>query len=362
MRPPLIALIALTLGLASGSADTAIRIAGSGAVGSDGDGGPALKARLNNPFGVVRGPDRSLWFADYEAHVVRRITPDETITTVIGTGTAAHSGDGGPARDATLNKPHELRFDTGGNLFISDTGNHAIRRMDAKTGIITTFAGNGQKGFSGDGGPADQARLNQPISLQFSPTGELYIADIGNHVLRRVDPKTRIISTVAGTGRSGPTPDGAPIRGTPLNGPRSLDFDASGNLFLISREGNQLLRFDLRAGIIHHEAGTGAAGFSGDRGPARKATLNGPKGISVGPDGDVYLADTENHAIRRYDVRRGTLETVVGTGIKGDGPAGDRGVIQLARPHGILVEPDGTLLIGDSENHRILSVRASRKR
>lgn len=361
MNASLIPLIALTLALESGSAGTAVRIAGSGTVGSDGDGGPALKARLNNPFGVVRGPDRSLWFADYEAHVVRRIAPDGTITTVIGNGTAAYSGDQGPARSASLNKPHELRFDAGGNLFISDTSNHAIRRHDAKTGIITTFAGNGQKGYSGDGGPADQARLNQPISLQFSPAGDLYIADIGNHVLRRVDPKTRIITTVAGTGKSGPTPDGSPIRGTPLNGPRSLDFDASGNLFLISREGNQLLRFDFRTGIIRHEAGTGTAGYSGDGGPARGATLNGPKGISVGPDGDIYLADTENHAIRRYDVRRGTLETVVGTGIQGDGPTGDRGVIRLARPHGILVETNGTLLIGDSENHRILAVTPSRK-
>ena len=132
-------------------------------------------------------------------------------------------------------------------------------------------------------------------------------------------------------------------------------------MFLISREGHQLLRFDLRAGIIHLEAGTGRPGFSGDGGPARAATLNGPKGISVGPDGDVYLADTENHAIRKYDVRRRTLETVVGTGTLGDGLAGSRGQTQLARPHGILVETDGSLLIGDSENHRILSIRLPRK-
>ena len=361
MKLPFIPLIALIFSIESGWAETALRIAGSGSVGSDGDRGPALMARLNSPFGVVRGSDRSLWFADYEAHVVRRIAPDGIITTVIGNGTAAYSGDNGPAKNASLNKPHELRFDADGNLFISDTGNHAIRRYDAKSGLLTTFAGNGQKGYSGDDGPADQARLNQPISLQFSPAGDLYIAEIGNHVLRRIDPKTRVITTFAGTGKAGPTPDGSPIRGTPLNGPRSLDFDTSGNLFLISREGHQLLRFDLRAGIIHLEAGTGRPGFSGDGGPARAATLNGPKGISVGPDGDVYLADTENHAIRKYDVRRRTLETVVGTGTLGDGLAGSRGPTQLARPHGILAETDGSLLIGDSENHRILSIRLPRK-
>ncbi|MCW5559406.1 MAG: hypothetical protein KIT22_16455, partial [Verrucomicrobiae bacterium] len=147
--------------------------------------------------------------------------------------------------------------------------------------------------------------------------------------------------------------------GTPLNGPRALDFDAQGNLWLATREGNQVFRLDLAAGIIRHMAGTGAKGFTGNGGPALQATLSGPKGIAVGPDGDVYLADTESHSIRKLNLRRGTLERVVGTGEKGDGPDGDPATCRLARPHGIWLDPDGTLWIGDSENHRIRRLPAA---
>jgi streptogramin lyase len=157
------------------------------------------------------------------------------------------------------------------------------------------------------------------------------------------------VSTFAGTGAPGPTPDGSPIRGTPLHGPRSLDFDARGDLWLVTREGNQLLRVDLGAGRFLLQAGTGRSGFSGNGGPGRSAALGGPKGVAVGPDGRVYLADTENHAIRRFDPRTGVLELVAGDGVAGDGP-------RLRRPHGVWVEPDGTLLVGDSDNHRILRI------
>jgi streptogramin lyase len=334
-----------------------VNVAGTGEAGWAGDGGPALQAKLNNPYGLVRGPDRALWFADYEAHVIRRIAPDGSITTVVGVGRPGYAGDGGPAVAASLNNPHELRFDSAGSLFIADTGNNVVRRYELKTKILTTFAGVGKQGYSGDGGPADRAQFNSPISIQWSPSGDLYVADIGNHVIRRIDGKTRIITTFAGTGKSGPTPDGAPIAGTPLNGPRSLDFDSAGNLWLVTREGNQVLRLDLASGVIHHMAGTGKKGFTGDGGQAHDATFNGPKGISVAPNGDVYLADTENHAIRRLDAKRGTVERVVGIGQPGDNGEGDPLKASLTRPHGVFVDKDGTLYIGDSENHRIRSLK-----
>jgi streptogramin lyase len=331
-------------------------IAGTGVAGASGDGGSATQAQLNNPFGLVRGPDGALWFADFAANVVRRIAKDGVITTVIGNGHAAYAGDGGPAREASLNNPHEIRFDRAGNLFIADASNNAIRRYDVKTGLISTVAGNGKPGYTGDGGAAAGAQLKNPISLQFDPAGNLFIADIGNQVIRRVDAKTGVITTFAGTGRTGDTPDGAPIAGTPLSGPRSLDFDRAGNLWLVTREGNQLLRFDLAAGVIHHEAGTGKKGFTGNGGPAQAATLSGPKGIAIAPNGDVYLADTENHAIRRLDVKRGVIELVAGTGVVGAALETDPLKTQLTRPHGIFVDANGTLLISDSENHRILAI------
>ena len=155
-------------------------------------------------------------------------------------------------------------------------------------------------------------------------------------------------------------PDGSPIAGTPLNGPRSLDVDSSGNLWLVTREGNQVLRFDLSAKVIRHAAGSGSKGFTGNGGPAITATFNGPKGIALAPNGDVYVADTENHAIRPIDLRRGTLELVAGIGEKGDGPAGDPLRSALARPHGVFVDADGAVFIGDSENHRIRVIRGER--
>ena len=328
--------------------------AGTGQAGRSGDGGPATAAQINNQFGVVRGPDGAIYFCEYDGHLVRRVGKDGVITTVAGTGAAGYAN--GPALKASFNKPHEIRFDARGDLYVADMVNHAIRKIDLKTGLVSTFAGTGAAGYGGDGGPAVEATLKQPHSIQFGPGGDLYICDIGNHVIRRVDPSGKI-STFAGTGKAGPTPDGAPIQGTPLNGPRSLDFDAQGRLWLATREGNQVFRLDLKEGRIHHAAGTGKKGFTGNGGPAREATLSGPKGIAVGPDGDVFLVDTESHSIRKIDAKTGRLELVIGTGEKGDGPDGPPAACRLARPHGIWADPDGTLFVGDSENHRVRRLR-----
>jgi streptogramin lyase len=352
-------LIALLAPLSTDAADWRIStFAGTGVAGFTGDGGSAASAQINDPYGVVRGPDGAIWFCERNGQRVRRIGPDGTITTVVGNGTAGYTGDGGPASAATLNLPHEIRFDKEGHLYIADMGNNAVRYVDLKTGIITTIAGGpSRRGYSGDGGPASAAALKSPHSIQFDAAFNLYICDVGNHVIRIVDRATGRISTFAGTGKPGPTPDGSPIAGTPLNNPRSLDVDRDGNLWLVTREGNQVLKFDVKAGVIRHIAGTGASGFTGNGGPAKLATLSGPKGIALDAKGNAWLADTESHSVRMIDAASGKLELIVGTGTKGDGPDGDPLKSALNRVHGVFVDKDGSVFIGDSEAHRIRVLR-----
>jgi streptogramin lyase len=331
--------------------------AGTGVKGGSGDGGPATAAQIDNPFGLVRGPDGALWFCEYTGQRIRRVAPDGTISTMAGTGAKGYSGDGGSALKATFNLPHEIRFDKEGNYYIADMTNHAIRRVDAKTGVITTFAGSGKPGYSGDGGPADKAELKQPHSIQFGADGNLYICDIGNNVIRRVDMQTKKIETFAGTGKPGATPDGAPIKGTPLKGPRSLDVDKDGNLWLVTREGNQVFKLDMKTQTIHHIAGSGKNGFAGNGGPAKLADLKGPKGVAIDAEGNAWLADTESHTVRMINAKTGNLELIAGTGEKGDGPDGDPLKCKMARLHGIFVDADGSVFIGDSETHRVRVLR-----
>lgn len=332
--------------------------AGTGVAGFSGDGGPATSAQINDPYGTIRGPDGAIWFCEHGGHRIRRIAPDGTISTIAGTGEKGYTGDNGPATQATFNLPHELRFDSAGNLYIADTGNNAVRRIEIKTGIITTIAGGPkQSGYAGDGGPAGAASLRGPHSIQFGPDGTLYICDVGNHAIRTVDLHTGLINTFAGTGKPGPTPDGSPITGTTLNNPRSLDVDRNGNLWVVTREGNQVLQFDLKAGVIHLIAGTGKPGFTGNGGPAIDATLSGPKGIALDAAGNAWLADTESHTVRMIDAATGRIELIAGTGAKGDGPDGDPLQCAMNRLHGIFVDKDGSVFIGDSEAHRIRVLR-----
>jgi streptogramin lyase len=328
-------------------------IAGNGSEEFSGDGGPAIKAGIGGPFGVTLGPDGALYVCSISSHCVRRI--DEKtglVTTVAGSGKKGYEGDGQSATSALCNEPYEVRFDDEGNMFFVEMPNHLVRRVDAKTKVISTVAGSGQPGFSGDGGPAVKAQLRNPHSIALNG-GWLYIADIANHRVRRVNLKTGVIDTLAGTGEKGPTPDGTPVAGTPFNGPRAIDFDDRGQMYLALREGNAVYRIDLRREKISHLAGTGKQGNSGDGGAAVEARLNGPKGIAIGPGGDIYLADTENHTIRVIRAATGQIETIVGDGTQGDGTDGDPRQCRLNRPHGVYVDTHGDVYIGDSSNHKV---------
>lgn len=346
------AFLVLVTSIACGQ--TITTIAGTGSAGFAGDGGAGIAAQINNPYGLAIGPDGGLYFCEIGNHRIRRLDlKTGIISTAAGSGRKGYAGDGGPALAADLNEPYEIRFDARGNMFFVEMQNHVVRRVDAKSGMISTVAGTGVAGFSGDGGPASAAQLRQPHSLVFDREGRLLICDIGNHRIRRVDFATGTIETWAGTGERKPTPDGAPIAGTPLNGPRAIAVAENGDLFLALREGNAVVRIDPKASRIFHVAGTGVSGYDGDGGLAKPARLSGPKGIAWSPDGSLYLADTESHTIRKVDLKSGIITTVVGTGLRGDGPDGEARKCQLARPHGIFVSTTGAIYIGDSEAHRI---------
>jgi streptogramin lyase len=356
---------ALTLGLAVGSAamaDSAIieTIAGTGEIADGGSGGPALKTNIGNPFGVEVGPDGALYITEVSNHRLRRLDlKSGELTTVAGTGRKGYSGDGGPATEAELNEPYEVRFDKQGNMFFVEMKNHLVRRVDAKTKKISTVAGTGQAGYGGDGGPALEAQFSQPHSIALDPRGYIYVADIANHRIRRIDLNRGTVDSIAGNGEKKLPVDGQRAAGNPILGPRALYLTGQ-TLWIALREGNSIWKMDVAAGTLRHIAGDGKKGYTGDGGPAKQATLNGPKGIAIGPaPHDIFIADTENQVIRQIEQRTGLIRTIAGSGPQARGYGGDGGPATSAsmnRPHGVCVGPDGIVYIGDSENHRVRRV------
>ena len=333
-------------------------VAGTGISGFSGDGGPATDAQLNEPFGVAVDASGDLFIADTSNDRVRRVdAATGVITTVVGTGISGFSGDGGPTTDAQLNEPFGVAVDASGDLFIADTSNDRVRRVDAATGVITTVAGTGISGFSGDGGPATDAQLNEPFGVAVDASGDLFIADTSNDRVRRVDAATGVITTVAGTGISGFSGDGGQATDAQLNDPSGVAVDASGNLFIADTSNDRVRRVDSATGVITSVAGTGISGFSGDGGPATDAQLNEPFGVAVDASGNLFIADTSNDRVRRVDGATGVITSVAGTGTAGfsgdGGPATDA---QLNFPVGVAVDASGNLLIADSDNHRIRRV------
>ena len=342
---------------------TIITLAGTGERGYSGDGGPAVQAQLFSPRGVAVDRAGNLYIADNVNHRVRRVDANGIITTNAGSGGVVFngggfSGDGGPAVQAQLSWPEGVAVDGGGNLFIADTLNRRIRRVDAN-GTITTLVGTGYIGYSGDGGPAVEAQLSWSQGVAVDGAGNLYIADRDNHRIRRVDV-TGTITTLAGTRERGYSGDGGPAVEAQLFSPEGVAVDGAGNLFIADRDNHRIRRVGA-TGTITTIAGTGEPGYSGDGGPAVEAQLSLPKGVAVDGAGNLYIADTFYHRIRRVDAN-GTITTFAGVGERGLLVLGDGGPAveaHLSWPEGVAVDGAGNLFIADTVNHRIRRVDAN---
>ncbi|MGH9597009.1 MAG: Ig-like domain repeat protein [Edaphobacter sp.] len=311
------------------------------------------------PSAIVFDAAGNLYFAESGNHVVRRVDATGQITTIAGTGTQGFTGDAGPATSAALDSPLGLALDSANHLYIADTHNDRIRKLDLVSGILTTIAGTGTRGFFGDAGPAAAAELNLPAALACDTANNLYVADTGNHRIRRIDAASGVITTIAGTGAQGFSGDNALAEDASLDSPDGLVVDAASNLYLADTHNQRIRRIDATTGIIRTIAGTGAQGFAGDAGNATSATLALPHGITLDAAGNLYLADTDNHRIRRIDAVTGIITTVAGDGTQAFAGDGSPAIAaSLDTPRSTAVSPTALLTLADSGNQRIRQLTA----
>jgi hypothetical protein len=338
-------------------ADKLVLVAGTGKPTGEASGKPAVEAALNVPFGVDFDRAGNMFVVEMVGQRVHKIDSKGILTTIGGTGAKGGDGDNGPASGATFNGMHNLAVAPTGEIYLADTWNNRIRKIDPKTGVISGVAGTGKKGYSGDGGPALEAQFGGIYCATLDPAGEkLYLADLDNRRIRAVDLKSGKVSLVAGNGEKGVPKDGAVAAESPLVDPRAVTADKQGNVYILERGGHALRIVD-PAGKIRTVVGTGKNGATGDGGPALEATMAGPKHLCLDHDGSVILADTDNHLIRRYLPAEGKIVRIAGTGKKGTGGVdGDPLAAQFNQPHGVYVHADGTLYITDSHNNRVLKI------
>jgi DNA-binding beta-propeller fold protein YncE len=325
--------------------------------GSSPTGVPATEAKLTQPFGIDFDRSGNGFLVELSGNRVLKIDARGRLTTIAGTGKKGSGGDGGPAANADFNGPHNLAVAPNGDVFVADTWNNRVRKIDGKTGVITTFAGTGDKGFAGDGGRADKAQFGGIYCITFSPDGrKLHLADLDNRRIRAIDMATNVVTTVAGNGQKGVPDDGARAIDAPLVDPRAVASDANGNVYVLERSGHAL-RVVSPDGRIRTVVGTGKKGLSGDGRPGKQATLAGPKHLCVDRSGDVIIADSDNHCVRKYSPKTGTIVRVAGTGKVGNGGiGGPPEQVEFNQPHGVTLHVDGTLYICDSMNNRVLKI------
>jgi len=351
----LFALLTIATVFTAARADKLVLVAGGG---EGADGTNAAEAKLIQPFGVDFATDGTIYIVEMvKGERLRAITTEGKLITLAGTeGVLGNDGDGGPGRKATFNGMHSLAVAQEGTVYLADTWNNRVRKFDPKTGTVSKFAGTGEKGFAGDGGPAELAKFGGCFCVALDPANKyLAITDLDNHRIRKVDISSGIVTTLAGNGTSGIPKDGEEAVTQPLVDPRAAVIDKDGNVYILERGGNAL-RVVGPKDKIRTVAGTGKKGMG--TGKALEAAMNGPKHLCIDTDGSVLIADTENHRIVRYSEKNGTLSTVAGTGKKGTaGVGGDPLKAEFNQPHGVAVHPKtGDIYISDASNGRVLKI------
>lgn len=348
---PFLITLTLHLGITNYSISQNIyHVAGGGVSGYGGDGGPAANGQFNQMINLAIDAVGNIYVSDSWNHRIRKINTSGVITTIAGTGVSGFSGDGGLALNAQLNSPNWISVDGAGNLYIADANNFRIRKIST-SGTITTFAGDGTNGFAGDGGLAINANLNGNLGMTFDASGNLYFADQNNHKIRKIST-SGIITTVAGTGTLGYSGDGGPAINAQLNYPASVKLDAAGNLY-VADPNNKVIRKINSLGIINTVVGTGTPGYSGDGGLATNAQIGGTNDVVFDSQGNILFCDQWNHRIRKVN-SAGIITTIAGTGVAlSSGNGGPAISAEIYQPRHLEIDPNGNIYLIDNGSNSV---------